>query len=92
MIDQGLKVSDAEAFETCRYLARNFGLLIGGSAGGVVFKALEQAQSAPPGSTIVVLVCDGGDKYLHTVFDDDWMATHGLFDEQVVHRLAALLQ
>ncbi|WP_030219766.1 PLP-dependent cysteine synthase family protein [Streptomyces bikiniensis] len=92
VIDQGLKVSDAEAFETCRYLARNFGLLIGGSAGGVVFKALEQAQSAPPGSTIVVLVCDGGDKYLHTVFDDDWMATHGLFDEQVVHRLAALLQ
>ncbi|MFF9070192.1 PLP-dependent cysteine synthase family protein [Streptomyces sp. NPDC014891] len=92
VIDQGLKVSDAEAFETCRFLARNFGVLIGGSAGGVVYKALERAQSAPPGSTIVVLVCDGGDKYLHTVFDDDWMAAHGLFDEQVVHRLAALLR
>ncbi|MBM9624583.1 PLP-dependent cysteine synthase family protein [Streptomyces zhihengii] len=92
VIDRGLKVSDAEAFETCRYLARNFGLLIGGSAGGVVYKALEQAQNAAPGSTIVVLVCDGGDKYLHTVFDDDWMAAHGLFDGQVVHRLAALLR
>lgn len=92
VIDQGLKVSDAEAFETCRYLARNFGLLIGGSAGGVVYKALERAQSAAPGSTIVVLVCDGGDKYFHTVFDDDWMAAHGLFDEQVVHRLATLLR
>ncbi|WP_432115556.1 PLP-dependent cysteine synthase family protein [Streptomyces sp. S1] len=92
LIDRGLKVGDAEAFETCRFLARNFGLLVGGSAGGVVYKALEQAQSAPPGSTIVVLVCDGGDKYLDTVFDDDWMAANGLFDEQVVHRLAALLR
>ncbi|MFF9016987.1 PLP-dependent cysteine synthase family protein [Streptomyces sp. NPDC014870] len=92
VIDQGLKVRDAEAFETCRYLARNFGVLIGGSAGGVVYKALERARSAAPGSTIVVLVCDGGDKYLDTVFNDDWMAANGLFDEQVVHRLAALLR
>ncbi|MEV6678978.1 cysteine synthase family protein [Streptomyces erythrochromogenes] len=92
VFDQGVKASDAEAFETCRYLARNFGLLIGGSAGGVVYKALEQARSAGPGSTIVVLVCDGGDKYLDTVFDDDWMAAHGLFDEQVARRLAAMLR
>ncbi|MFD5621497.1 PLP-dependent cysteine synthase family protein [Streptomyces yangpuensis] len=92
VFDQGVKASDAEAFETCRYLARNFGILIGGSAGGVVYKALEQARSAGPGSTIVVLVCDGGDKYLDTVFNDDWMAAHGLFDEQVARRLAAMLR
>ncbi|MCB5164747.1 cysteine synthase family protein [Streptomyces bambusae] len=92
VFDEGIKVSDAEAFETCRYLARNFGVLIGGSAGGVVYKALERAQSAPPGTTIVVLVCDGGDKYLETVFNDDWMTANGLFDEQVARRLAAMLQ
>ncbi|MEU6297304.1 PLP-dependent cysteine synthase family protein [Streptomyces erythrochromogenes] len=92
VFDQGVKASDAEAFETCRYLARNFGILIGGSAGGVVYKALEQARSAGPGSTIVVLVCDGGDKYLDTVFNDDWMAAHGLFDEQIARRLAAMLR
>ncbi|MFI8363398.1 PLP-dependent cysteine synthase family protein [Streptomyces sp. NPDC085612] len=92
LIDRGVKASDSEAFETCRHLARNFGILIGGSAGGVVYKALEQARSAGPGSTIVVLVCDGGDKYLDTVFNDDWMAAHGLFDERVAHRLAAMLR
>ncbi|MEV7579144.1 PLP-dependent cysteine synthase family protein [Streptomyces erythrochromogenes] len=92
VFDQGVKASDAEAFETCRYLARNFGILIGGSAGGVVYKALEKARGAGPGSTIVVLVCDGGDKYLDTVFNDDWMAAHGLFDEQVARRLAAMLR
>ncbi len=87
-----MKASDSEAFETCRHLARNFGILIGGSAGGVVYKALEQARSAGPGNTIVVLVCDGGDKYLDTVFNDDWMAAHGLFDERVARRLAAMLR
>ncbi|MFF2775973.1 PLP-dependent cysteine synthase family protein [Streptomyces sp. NPDC058052] len=92
VFDEGLKVSDSEAFETCRHLARHFGIMIGGSAGGVVYKALERARTAPPGTTIVVLVCDGGDKYLDTVFDDDWMAAHGLFDEQAARRLAALLR
>ncbi|WP_337822079.1 pyridoxal-phosphate dependent enzyme [Amycolatopsis sp. A1MSW2902] len=33
LIDEGIKAGDAEAFETCRYLVRNFGILIGGSAG-----------------------------------------------------------
>ncbi|MFD6418138.1 PLP-dependent cysteine synthase family protein [Streptomyces sp. NPDC060194] len=92
VFDEGLKVSDAEAFETCRYLARNTGVLIGGSAGGVVYRALERAAEAGRGTTVVVLVCDGGDKYLDTVFNDDWMAANGLFDEQVAHRLGAMLR
>ncbi|MFJ6940599.1 PLP-dependent cysteine synthase family protein [Streptomyces sp. NPDC101132] len=92
VFDEGIKVSDAEAFETCRHLARNFGILIGGSAGGVVYRALERARSAPPGTRIVVLVCDGGDKYLDTVFNDDWMAANGLFDERVARRLGSLLR
>lgn len=92
VIDEGIKVSDSEAFETCRYLARNFGVLIGGSAGGVVYKALERAQSVGPETTIVVLVCDGGEKYLDTVFNDEWMMTNDLFDARVVDRLASMLR
>ncbi|TDC42385.1 cysteine synthase family protein [Micromonospora sp. KC213] len=92
LIDEGIKVSDSEAFETCRYLARNFGILVGGSAGGVVYKALERAQSVGPETTIVALVCDGGEKYLDTVFNDEWMAANGLFDAQVVDRLASMLR
>ncbi|GAA4547775.1 PLP-dependent cysteine synthase family protein [Amycolatopsis samaneae] len=92
LIDEGIKVSDAEAFETCRYLARNFGVLIGGSAGGVVYKALERAQSVGPETTIVVLVCDGGERYLDTVFNDEWMAENGLSDARVVDRLASMLR
>ncbi|MBN9743477.1 cysteine synthase [Amycolatopsis sp. A1MSW2902] len=92
LLDEGIKVSDSEAFETCRYLAKNFGILIGGSAGGVVYKALERAQAVGPETTVVVLVCDGGERYLDTVFNDEWMAANGLFDAQVVDRLATMTQ
>jgi cystathionine beta-synthase len=40
----------------------------------------------------VVLVCDGGEKYLDTVFNDTWMADSGLFDARVVDRLAEMLR
>ncbi len=91
LIDHGLKVSDAEAFETARYLARHHGLLVGGSAGGVIYHALRQAQDCPAHSVIVALVCDGGEKYLDTVFNDEWMDRHQLFDPGVQQRLAGWL-
>lgn len=92
LIDVGVKVTDSEAFETCRHLARRYGILVGGSAGGVIYKALEQARAVPPDTTIVVLVCDGGEKYLDTVYNDDWMAAHGLYDAHIVNRLESMLR
>ncbi len=92
LLDEGLKVSDAQAFNTARYLARRFAVLVGGSAGGVIYQALKRAQAAPPHSTLVVLVCDGGEKYLDTVFDDDWMRGHGLLDPSVDAELDLLLE
>ncbi|MFO2465972.1 cysteine synthase family protein [Pseudomonas sp. 15FMM2] len=85
LIDKGVRVSDTQAFETARHLARFHGLLVGGSAGGVIYQALREALRAPPQSVIVALVCDGGEKYLDTVFNDQWMADHQLLAPQV-HR------
>lgn len=79
LIDEGVKVGDIEAFATARAVART-GLLIGGSAGGVVHEALARLPYLPPGSTMVALVNDGGEKYLDTVFDDDWMQARNLVD------------
>ncbi|WP_328686939.1 cysteine synthase family protein [Streptomyces caniferus] len=79
LIDVGVKVGDIEAFATARAVART-GLLIGGSAGGVVHEALARLPALPPGSTMVALVNDGGEKYLDTVFDDDWMQARNLID------------
>ncbi|MFE3143327.1 cysteine synthase family protein [Streptomyces scopuliridis] len=90
LIDEGVKVGDIEAFATCRAVART-GLLIGGSAGGVVHEALTRLSTLPPGTTMVALVNDGGEKYLDTVFNDDWMRTRGLLDPAAERDIDELL-
>jgi cystathionine beta-synthase len=91
LIDEGLKVTDSQAFETARYLARRYAILMGGSAGGVIYEALKRAKTAARGSTIVILVCDGGEKYLNTIYNDDWMEAHNLFDQAVSRELAEII-
>lgn len=91
LLDEGLKVSDRQAFNTARYLARRHALMIGGSGGGVVYQALKRIEAAPPGSTFVVLICDGGEKYLDTVFNDDWMQERELLDPAVGQELDRLI-
>ncbi|MFF4695244.1 cysteine synthase family protein [Streptomyces chattanoogensis] len=90
LIDEGIKVGDIEAFATCRAVART-GLLIGGSAGGVVHEALARLSSLPPGSTMVALINDGGEKYLDTVFNDDWMRARNLLDPAAEREIEELL-
>ncbi|MEU7631423.1 cysteine synthase family protein [Nocardia sp. NPDC049220] len=80
LLDEGVKVSDAAAFATARAVAAKLGLMIGGSAGGSVYVALTRLEEFPPGSTVVTIVCDGGEKYLDTVFDDEWMTDRDLLD------------
>lgn len=91
LIDDGVKVGDIEAFATARAVARATGLLIGGSAGGVVHEALSRLPAAPPGTTMVALVNDGGEKYLDTVFDDDWMHARALLDRDLEREIEETL-
>ncbi|MBZ4320455.1 cysteine synthase family protein [Streptomyces huiliensis] len=91
LIDEGVKVGDVEAFATARVVARRTGLLIGGSAGGVVYEALTRMADLPPRTTMVALVNDGGEKYLDTVFDDDWMRARHLADPTVEREIDELL-
>lgn len=91
LIDKGCKVSDREAFGAARAVARRTGLLIGGSAGGVVWAALDMLDALPSGSTMVGLVCDGGEKYLDSVFDDGWMKDRDLLDDDIESRVDTLL-
>lgn len=87
LLDEGVKVTDAAAFNTARYIARKKSLLVGGSAGGVIWHALQRFDALPPDSTLVVLVCDGGEKYLDTVFNDDWMRERNLLDDTIAGEL-----
>lgn len=90
IIDSGLKVTDVAAFGTCRFLAKNFGILVGGSAGGALYHGLKAAKHNPS-ATFVCLVCDGGEKYLDTIFDDDWLAEKGLNCDEIEDELGSLV-
>lgn len=90
-IDEGVQVTDQQAFETARYIARRKALLVGGSTGGAIYKALEFIASGKLQGTVVTTVADGGEKYLGSVFDDEWMAKRGLFDPSIAAELDAWL-
>ncbi|MFC6094518.1 cystathionine beta-synthase [Saccharothrix lopnurensis] len=75
--DEIIAVSDAESFELTRRLAREEGLLVGGSCGMAVAAALRVAERAGPDDVVVVLLPDGGRGYLSSVFNDQWMAQYG---------------
>ncbi len=75
--DEIIAVSDRNSFEMTRRLAREEGLLVGGSCGMAVVAALEVARRAGPDDIVVVLLPDGGRGYLSKIFSDDWMADYG---------------
>ena len=80
-IDEFRTVTDFEAFSMTRRLAREEGLLAGASTGLIVQVALDVARELDdPGSCVVTLLCDTGERYLSKVFDEDWLRDNGLAD------------
>ena len=78
-IDEFRTVGDPESFAMARRLAREEGLLSGGSTGLIVSVALDVAREVDdPDACIVALLCDSGERYLSKVFDEEWLREHGL--------------
>jgi cystathionine beta-synthase len=80
--DEVIAISDADSFAMTRRLAREEGLLVGGSSGLAVAAALKVAARAEGGDVIVVILPDGGRGYLSKIFNDTWMADYGFLRDQ----------
>jgi cystathionine beta-synthase len=80
LVDEYVTVSDGDSFRTARRLAREEGLLVGGSGGTAVWAMLEVAKRLGPGATLVTLIPDSGRGYLSKLFDDNWLMEHGFLE------------
>ena len=84
VVDEWIQVSDRDSFVTARRLAREEGILSGGSSGTTVWAALEVAKRFGPDDRIVAMLPDSGRSYLSKFYDDNWMLEHGFLERRVV--------
>jgi cysteine synthase A len=80
VIDRSIRVADADSFAAARFLERVLGRKVGPSTGTALMACVEllarMKRAGDPGS-VVTLLCDGGERYLDTCYDDGWLRRQG---------------
>jgi len=81
VIDRMVKVPDAASIATIRHVDGVLGRRVGGSTGTSLWAAfgiIAEMLAADVSGSVVTLLCDGGERYGHTYYDDGWVAAQGL--------------
>jgi cysteine synthase A len=72
-VDRAIRAEDNDAIAMVHWLLRNEGLFVGGSSGLNVLGAARIARELTEGSTVVTILCDGGDRYRSRLFNESWL-------------------
>jgi len=83
LVDKIYTVTDKDCFNTARLLCKQEGVFTGGSSGGVIWAALQEALSMEVGQTLVAMLNESGDRYLEKIYNDSWMAENQFLKEDV---------
>ncbi len=82
VVDEWVRVSDRDSFLWARRLAREEGLLAGGSGGTSVYAAVQIARRLGAGKRVLMMIPDSGRNYLSKFYDDNWMLEHGFIERK----------
>lgn len=92
VVDEVIRVTDAECFNYARRLVREEGIYTGGSSGGAVAACVALAERMGKDANIVTIMADSAMRYLSKIFDDEWMRENGyLRDDPMEGTVADLI-
>lgn len=83
LINEFIRITDEESFITARRLAKEEGILAGGSSGTALAAALKYARRENKEENIVVILPDTGRNYISKFYSDDWMIENGFNTKRV---------
>lgn len=89
-VDKGISGTNQEIVDMAYFLLRNDGIFVGPSAALNAVGAVKMARELGPGSTVVTILCDGGDRYRSKLYNPEWLKEQDLLPTTIAGRSESL--